>query len=69
MEQWVFQYMTPQPQPLPPDPPVPPIPTSFTLGGITEEVARGVRDGLLTVASITDVTLTRVTAVTEEIPV
>ena len=63
--QYVFGYMTP------PVPPAEgnPIPTQFAISGISDEVAHGIIDGLQTVVSITDVTLTKVTAVTEEIPV
>lgn len=55
-----FGYDTPQPNDANGDP-VPAIPTTFALGGITIDVAKGIRRGLMNVPTITNVTAARIT--------
>ena len=54
-----FSYDTPQPN----DPQgnaVPPVSTVFSIGGISLDVVKGIRRGLLNVPSITNVVVSRV---------
>lgn len=43
------------------------LPTSFVLGGITDDVAKGIRQGLRNVPSITNVTAERIVSTRENV--
>ena len=44
------------------------IPTQFVLGGISEDVAKGIRFGLKKVPSISNVTVDRITETRDNLP-
>jgi hypothetical protein len=43
------------------------LPTGFAIGGITEDVARGIRAGLRKVTTITDITVQRITETRDDV--
>ena len=61
-----FSYETPQPNDADGNP-VPPVPTTFALGGISLDVAKGIRRGLGNVGSIQNVTAARVVETSQNV--